>query len=130
MTELSPEKLARLFLLEGVEPSADRKMKKKTSAFDNCLFSATMTTGKLNITFTLNGKREYVPGDQVFYTCRSLFIISTTKLVVPRIFLSKRIVLSCFYLLIFYFEKFSTEFNVCRLPRYVKLTPLYSGQNL
>ena len=28
--------------------------------------------------------------------------------------LSKRIVLDCFYLLIFYFEKFSTA--VCRLP--------------
>ena len=28
--------------------------------------------------------------------------------------LSKRIVLDCFYLLIFYFEKFSTD--VCRLP--------------
>ena len=28
--------------------------------------------------------------------------------------LSKRIVLDCFYLLIFYFEKFSI--NVCRLP--------------
>ena len=28
--------------------------------------------------------------------------------------LSKRIILDCFYLLIFYFEKFSTD--VCRLP--------------
>ena len=28
--------------------------------------------------------------------------------------LSKRIVVDCFYLLIFYFEKFSTD--VCRLP--------------
>ena len=28
--------------------------------------------------------------------------------------LSKRIVLGCFYLLIFYFDKFSTD--VCRLP--------------
>ena len=28
--------------------------------------------------------------------------------------LSKRIVLNCFYLLIFYFDKFSTD--VCRLP--------------
>ena len=84
-----------------------------------------MTTEKLSITFTLNGIREYVTGDQVPSTCRSLFIISTTKLVVPRIFLSKRIILSCFYLLIFYFEKFSTEFNVCLLPGYVKLYSLF-----
>ena len=34
--------------------------------------------------------------------------ISTHKLEVSRNFLSIRIVLSCFYLLIFYFEKFST----------------------
>ena len=79
MTDLSPEKLARLFLLEEVKPSPDHKMKKKTSAFDNCLVSATMTTEKLSITFTLNGKREYVPGDQVSFTCGSLFIISTPK---------------------------------------------------
>ena len=38
---------------------------------------------------------------------RDLYI-STHKLVVSRNFLSRRIVLSCFYLLIFYFEKFST----------------------
>ena len=41
-------------------------------------------------------------------TCRLRFIISTHKLVVSRNFLSVSIVLSCFYLLIFYFEKFST----------------------
>ena len=48
------------------------------------------------------------------FTCRLLFIISTHKLVVSRNFLSIRIVLNCFYLLIFYFEKFSTW--ICRLP--------------
>ena len=56
------------------------------------------------------------------FTCRFLFIISThEKLVVSRIFLSIGIVLSCFYLLIFYFEKFSTW--IWRLPFaiYVKL---------
>jgi len=42
------------------------------------------------------------------FTCRLLFIISTHKLVVSRNFLSIRIVLSCFYRLIFYFEKFWT----------------------
>ena len=34
-------------------------------------------------------------------------------------FLSKRIVLECFYLLIFYFDKFSTD--VCRLPYTVNM---------
>ena len=48
------------------------------------------------------------------FTCRLLFIISTLKLVVSWKFLSIRIVLSCFYLLIFYFEKFSTW--IWRLP--------------
>ena len=48
------------------------------------------------------------------FTCRLLFIISTHKLVVSRNFLTKRIVLSCFYLLIFYFAKFSTWIQ--RLP--------------
>ena len=37
------------------------------------------------------------------YTCRLLFISSTHKLVVSRNFLSIRVVLNCFYLLIFYF---------------------------
>ena len=41
-------------------------------------------------------------------TCRLLFIISTHELVVSHNFLSIRIVWSCFYLLIFYFEIFST----------------------
>ena len=42
------------------------------------------------------------------FTCRLLFIISTPKLVVSLDFSSIRIVLSCYYLLIFYFENFST----------------------
>ena len=55
------------------------------------------------------------------FTYRLLFISSTHKLVASRNFLSIRIVLSCFYLLIFYFEKFST--CIWRLPFtvYVKL---------
>ena len=42
------------------------------------------------------------------FSCRLLFIISTHKLVVSSNFLPIREFLSCFYLLIFYFEKFST----------------------
>ena len=59
--------------------------------------------------------------DQVFFerlsitfTCGLLLIISTHKLVVSRNFLSIRIVLSFFYLLIFYFAKLSTWIR--RLP--------------
>ena len=52
---------------------------------------------------------EFLPCDQVSpLLVISLFIISTNKLVVSRNFLSIRIVLSCFYLPIFYFEKIST----------------------
>ena len=42
------------------------------------------------------------------FTCRLLFIIITHKLVVSHNFLTKRIVLSCLYLIIFCFAKFST----------------------
>ena len=52
-------------------------------------------------------------------------LFSTPKVKVPWNFLSIRILLSCFYLLIFYFEKFSTESDVCRLPGYVKLNSLF-----
>ena len=50
------------------------------------------------------------------FTCRLLFIISTHKLEVSCNFLSIRIVLSFFFLLIFYFDKFSLESDVCHLP--------------
>ena len=43
------------------------------------------TIERLSITFTSNGKREFVPRDQV--SSRLLFIISTHKLVVSRNFL-------------------------------------------
>ena len=60
---------------------------------------------RLSIMFTSNCKREFVPRDQVSpITCRLHFIISTHKLVVRAIFIR----FSCFYLLIFYFEIFST----------------------
>ena len=50
----------------------------------------------------------------ITFTCGLLLIISTHKLVVSRNFLSIRIVLSFFYLLIFYFAKLSTWIR--RLP--------------
>ena len=41
----------------------------------------------LNITFTSNGEREFVPRDQMSpYTCRLLLIISTLKLLFHGIF--------------------------------------------
>ena len=69
---------------------------------------------RLSITFSSHGKREFVPLHQFsLFTCRLPFIISTHKLV-SRNFLSIRIVLSRFYMLIFYFEKFPTW--ICLLP--------------
>ena len=64
------------------------------------------------------------------FTCCLLFIILTHKLAVSRNFSSIRIVLSCF-LLIFYFEKFSTwiwrlPYTWClNSPRYFFLIKLY-----
>ena len=55
------------------------------------------------------------------FTCRLLFIISTHKLEVPRNFLSTRIVLNRFYLLIFYFEAFSIWIWRLQFAVYVKL---------
>ena len=69
------------------------------------------------------------------FTCRLQFIISTHKLVVSRNFLSIRIVLSCFYLLIFYFEKFSTwiwslPFGVYVMLKLSNNVDFLSGNNL
>ena len=55
------------------------------------------------------------------FTCRLLFIISTRKLVVSRNFSSIRILLSCFWMLIFYFEKFSTWIWRLSFAVYAKL---------
>ena len=65
---------------------------------------------RLRVTFTSNGKREFVPDDQVssLHVIYCMFIISTRKLVGSRNFLSIRIFLSSFYMLVSYFEKFST----------------------
>ena len=51
---------------------------------------------------------------------RLRFIISTHNLVVSRNFLSTRIVLSCFYLLIFYFKKFLPWIKRLLFAEYVK----------
>ena len=94
--------------------------------FLNSLFPWTYLCINREVKHHVYVKREFVPRDQVSpFTCRLLFIISTHKLVVSRNFLSIRIVLSCFYLLIFYFEKFSTW--IWRLPFavYVKLKLSY-----
>ena len=61
------------------------------------------------ITSTLNCKREFVPRDQV----SSLLVVYCSlflhlNLVVSRNFLAMTIVMSWFFLLIFYFEKFLT----------------------
>ena len=87
--------------------------------FGNLVSLLKPSSERLSIAFTSNGKRKFVPSFP--FTWRLLFVISTHKLVVWRSFLSKRIALSCFCLLIFYFEKFSTW--ICRFPFavYVKL---------
>ena len=67
---------------------------------------------RLSIKFTSNGKHEFVPRDQV----STLLVVYSSllqpgvqhKLEVSRNFLSIRIVLSCFYLLISCSEKFLT----------------------
>ena len=68
---------------------------------------------RLITTFTSNGKREFVPRDQVSPLLAVYCSSFLHKLVVSRNFLSIRIALSCFYRLIFYFKKFSTL--ICRL---------------
>ena len=57
------------------------------------------------------------------FTCRLLFIISTQKLAVSLKFLSIRIVWSCFYLLVLYFEKFPTWIRRLPFAVYVKHNP-------
>ena len=93
------------------------EIKISVEAFWKCVNRAK----RLSITFRSDGKREFVPHDQVspllvvYYCSLFLGIISNQgpniNLVVSRNFLSIRIVLSCFYLLIFYFEKFLTSIS-------------------
>ena len=63
---------------------------------------------RLSITFTSNGKGEFVPRDQVSSSLVVYCSLFLHKLVVSCKLLSIRIVLTCFYLLIFHLEKFST----------------------
>ena len=69
---------------------------------------------RLITTFTSNGKREFVPRDQVSSLLAVYCSLFLHKLVVSRNFLAIRIVLSCSYRLIFHFKKFSTW--IWRLP--------------
>ena len=75
---------------------------------------STRTIERLRFTFTPNGKREFVPRDQVFplFSVYCLLLLHKISSFTPA--LSIRIALDCFYLLIFFSEKFSTD--VCRLP--------------
>ena len=87
-------------------------------------FTFAQTSG-LSITFTSNAQtRICTTWPSLPFTCRLLFIISTHKLVVSRNFLSIKIVLSCFYLLIFNFEKCSTWIWLLSFAIYVKLKTL------
>ena len=79
--------------------------------------AATYNIRDIKITFTPNGKRKFVPRDQVFplfFVYWGLLLLLKMSSFMPV--LSKRIVLDCFYVLIFYSEKFSTDFAVCRMP--------------
>ena len=89
---------------------------------------------RLSITFRSDGKREFVPRDQVsplLVVYCSLFQPGVQhKLVVSRNFLSIRIVLSCFYLLIFYFEKFLTWIYCLPFAVYAMLKTLLKFSNV
>ena len=67
---------------------------------------------------------KFVPRDQGSSFSSVVYCISTPNLVVSGNFLSIRIVLSCFYLLIFYFEKFPAW--ICRLQYTWSLNSLLS----
>ena len=69
---------------------------------------------KLTIALTANGKREFVPLDQVYFYLSFAVHYNYSKISRFTPILSVRIVLSCFYLLISHFENFSTW--ISRLP--------------
>ena len=81
-------------------------------------FLLTVLIERLSITFTSNGKCEFVPNDQVSipFTCRLLFIISTHKLLVSCNLLSIRIFLVVFICSFSILRNCQLESNVCRLP--------------
>ena len=76
-----------------------------------------------NHVYVKRQKRICTTWPSFLFTCRLTFIISTHKLVVSRNFSSIRIVLSCFYLLSFYFEKFPTWIWSLPFAVYVMLKP-------
>ena len=82
----------------------------ETSAHFNRV-SNVINRERSNFRFTSNGRREFVPRDQVSHL---LVIYCSLFLHISCNFLSTRILLSSFYLLIFYFEKFSNW--ICCLP--------------
>ena len=68
---------------------------------------------RISISFTANGKREFVPLDQVFPLIVFFFLSFTVHYNYRKIgrftpILSLTVVLSCFYLLISHFKHFST----------------------
>ena len=88
----------------------NRKKKKETESQERNILSIE----RLSIKLTSN----CITWLSFLFTCRLLFVISTPKLVVSRNFLSIAIVLSCLYLLIFYFWEIlnlNLTFAVCRI---------------
>ena len=82
----------------------------------------------VSMTFTSNGKLEFVPRDQVPLYLSFTVHYFYTKICSSTQFLIDKNFLSCFYLLIFYFEKFST--SICRLPYTWSLNSLITQSKL
>ena len=89
-------------------------------------------TERLNVsmTFTSNGKLEFVPRDQVPLYLSLLFFISTQKYVVPRNFLSIRIFWAVFICSISILRNSQLQSDVCRLPYTWSLNSLITQSKL
>ena len=72
-----------------------------------------MMIERFQIMFTANGNCEFVPRDQVFPLLSINCSLPLQKISNFALRLSTRIVIECFYLLIFYFEKSSTRVCLC-----------------
>ena len=85
------------------------------------------TIERLRVMFMANSKHEFVPPNQVFplLVITVLYLYKKVSCLMPV--LSITIVSSCFYLLIFYFEKFSTW--IWHLPFAISLTLNLSKYN-
>ena len=70
---------------------------------------------RLRFTFTPNGKREFVPRDQVFPYFPFTIYCFYTRISSFMPVLSVRIVLDCFYLLIYILRNSQLESDVCSL---------------